>query len=145
MRRCALILFLIFVGCFLANANNNFSEYVDVIKNFYKEKQNDLEIIQNWRDGVKEDYGYDVDHISIEFEFIEGAKTTDGKIVIIGIITCTAYCCTQDNQKLRIIQMSIVAFLITKNKNIEKVLKLKDAPQHILKPGWDDKFDELNV
>lgn len=140
MKKLALGLSSIFLVCFLAFAGTNFDDYVKVIKNFYKAKQVEKEVVQNWQNGIKESYGYSVEYITIEFECIDAKETTDDRVLIAGVTTVTAFCITQDGQKMRVMQMVAMAFLLTKDKKLDKGLRIQDAPRHILKPGWDDKI-----
>jgi hypothetical protein len=115
---------------------NEYSEYVGVISKYYESKQKDVEVINGWELGLQ-DYKAVLDHLVNNFEFVDGVKTTEDKIIIAGILTTTAFC-TRDGCKIRVIQRYGMAILMTKDKKFEKFLKLTEV-SHIVKFGWNGK------
>lgn len=117
--------------------SKDYSEYVEVIRKYYEEKQNDAEVIKNWTSGIKDNYKANLDYLVNDFESTGGSETTDGKVVIIGVFTTTAFC-TKEGNKIRILQVYGMAILMTKDKKLVKSLKLTEV-SHIVKLGWDGK------
>lgn len=124
-------------------AETNFDEYVKAIKEQYTEKAGEV-LLQSWKSGVENEYGYIVDHVTTDFEFVKGKVTEDGKVIISGLAITTGFCYTRDNQKMRVIQMVGMGVLITQDKVIEKAMRLTDYKKSILF-GWDDNNKEVDV
>ena len=133
----ALILCLGLVLTFSFSFAKNYDEYVEVIRKRYETKEKDKEVLRGWEIGVKEQYKSVLDHLKITFEFFDGYETTEDKIVITGVITTTAYC-TRDGFKIRIHQLYAIAVVMTKEKKMEKVLRLAEQG-HIIEEGWNGK------
>lgn len=133
----ALILCLGLVLIFAFSLANNYSEYVDVICKHYESKEKDKDVLKGWEVGVREQYKSILGHIKITFEFVDGFETTEGKIVISGILTTTAYC-MKDGYKIRIHQLYGIAVLMNKDKKIEKAIRLAER-DHIIEEGWNGK------
>ncbi len=126
MKVLALILCLGLVLTFTFSFSTDYSEYVDVIRKYYESKIAGKEAISGWEVGVREEYKSVLDHLICTFEFVDGFETTEDKIVITGILTTTAYC-TRDGFKIRIHQLYGMAILMTKDKKVEKLVKITEA------------------
>jgi hypothetical protein len=132
----ALILCLGLVLTFSFSFSTDYSEYVEVIRKHYESKQSSKEAISSWKEGAQEEYRAILDHLICSFEFVEGFET-EGKIVISGILTTTAYC-TRDGYKIRIHQLYGMAIVMAKDKKFEKFLKLTKV-KRIVEVGWNGK------
>ena len=117
---------------------NDFTSYINTIKKIYEKGQKSEDTIQNWKDGVSREYGYTLSFITINFEFVDGALTTEGEVVIAGIVTTTGYCYTKDENKIRVVQMVSIVFLMSNDEQVKKSLIISDFHRSIL-PGWDGK------
>lgn len=137
MRVIALILCLGLVLTFAFSFSADYSEYVDVIRKHYESKIAGKEVISNWEVGVREEYKSVLDHLLCTFDFVDGFETTEDKIVITGILTTTAYC-TRDGFKIRIHQLYGMAILMTKDKKVEKLVKITEASR-VVEIGWNGK------
>ena len=135
MRVIALILCLVLTLAFGISFANDYSDYVEVIRKHYESKQTDEAIVKSWKVELQEQYQADLDHLLMIFEFVKGHETTDGKILITGVLTITAYC-IKDGDKIRISQLAAIAIIMSKDKKIEKKVKIKEADQHIIEIGW---------
>lgn len=133
----ALILCLGLVLTFSFSFAKDYDEYVNFIRKHYESREKDKDVLRGWEVGVREQYKSVLDHIKITFEFVEGFETTEGKIVISGILTTTAYC-MRDGYKIRIHQLYGIAVLMNKDKKIEKALRLAER-DHIIEEGWNGK------
>jgi hypothetical protein len=133
----ALILCLGLVLTFAFSFSADYSEYVDVIRKHYESRASSKEAISSWKEGAQEEYRAILDHLICSFEFVDGFETTEGKIVISGILTTTAYC-TRDGYKIRIHQLYGMAIVMAKDKKFEKFLKLTEV-NRIVEVGWNGK------
>ncbi len=135
----AIFILILCLGLFLNlafSSDNDYSEYVSVIRKYYQSKQNDKEAISSWESGLRE-YESVLDHLICSFEFTDGFETTEGKIIICGVLTTKAYC-TRRGEKIRVSQIYGMAILVTKDKQLEKFVKLTKV-SHTVEAGWNGK------
>ncbi len=118
---------------------NDYSEYTEIFRKHLVSKQTDFDIVKNWKEGVEEGYQAKLDHLVMGFEIAQGYETTDGKVVITGVLIITAYC-VMDGNKIRISQLEAIAVLFTKDKKLEKLIKIKEAEKHVIELGWHGDF-----
>ncbi len=135
MRIIAGIIVLILCVVCLSFANDNYNEYTEIIRKYYASKQTDVNVVKNWKEGLVESYQAELDHLTMGFEYVKGYETSDGKVIITGILIITAYC-VMDGNKIRITQLTAMAILFTKDKKLEKSVKIKDAEKHVIELGW---------
>jgi hypothetical protein len=135
LRVIALILCLVLTLAFGVSFANDYDEYTNVVRKYYENKQTDEDVVNNWKAGLLEQYQANLDHLLMTFEFVKGIETTDGRILITGVLTITAYC-IKDGDKIRITQLAAMAILMSKDKKIEKKVRIKEADQHIIEAGW---------
>ena len=135
MRVIALALCLVLTLAFGLSFANNYDEYTNIVRKYYESKQTDEEVVNNWKAGAMEQYQATLYHLLMTFEFVKGYESTDGRILITGVLTITAYC-IKNGDKIRITQLAAMAILMSKDKKIEKKVRIKDGDQHIVEIGW---------
>ena len=135
MRVIALILCLVLTLAFGASFAGDYDEYTNVVRKYYENKQIEEDVVNNWKAGVIEQYQATLDHLIMSFEFVKGYETTDGRVIITGVLAITAYC-IKNGDKIRITQLAAMAILMSKDKKIEKKVRIKDGDQHIVEIGW---------
>lgn len=140
MRKFLISVLLLLMVFSISVFATDFGEYVSIIQEEYKKRETYQDVIENWRNGVLLEYGYMLDHVTITFEFVRGAETTDEKILIVGVTTTTAFCYTKEKRKMRIIQMVGMAILFTKDKRIDKSSRMTDYQKTVVS-GWDNTVD----
>jgi len=134
LRVIALILCLVLTLAFGISFANDYDEYTNIIRKYYENKQIEENVVNNWKVGVLEQYQATLDHLIMGFEFVKGYETTDGGVMIAGVLTITAYC-IKDGDKIRISQLMAMAFLF-KDRKMEKKIRIKEGDQHIIEIGW---------
>jgi len=135
LRVIALILCLVLTLAFGASFAGDYDEYTNVVRKYYENKQIEEDVVNNWKAGVIEQYQATLDHLIMSFEFVKGYETTDGRVIITGVLAITAYC-IKNGDKIRITQLAAMAILMSKDKKIEKKVRIKDGDQHIVEIGW---------
>lgn len=113
-----------------------YGEYAEIIKNHYEVIQKKESVVKNWATGLKKSYDVKLDHLTMNFEFLDGFTTTEKDVIICGVLTTTAYCLKNDGSKIRISQLCGIAILI-KDSKIDGVYIIKEHERHVLQLGWN--------
>ena len=109
-------------------------EYVAAINQRIAEGcRTNQKVIKDWKDGIKESFGCDLDHLGAVFVLLE-ARQIETKMLLFGVLTVTAYA-TKDGQKVRVIQVSSIMYCINKDNIVEDKAILGTDPPKILE-GW---------
>lgn len=134
-----MLLLVIFIFLFTSSLlSNDFTFHTNAIKKIYEEEQKSEDTIQNWKSGVTRDYSYTLVFITIDFEFVAGKVIDEDQVIIGGITTTTAHCYTKEENKVRIVQMAPMIFLMSNDGQIKRSLIVGDISRSI-RPGWDGK------
>jgi AAA15 family ATPase/GTPase len=135
------LMLLLVVFMFLLTSSllaNDFTSYINAIKKIYEREQKSETTIQSWKDGVSKNYNYTLSFVTINFEFVDGALTTEDEVIIGGITTTTGYCYTKDENKIRIVQIVGMVFLMSNDGQVKSSFIISDFYRSVL-PGWDGK------
>lgn len=113
--------------------SQSIEEYVKVVNDMLAISCTSPDTIKGWEEGVKKEFNCELDHLRSTF-VLSDVKQAGDKIILAGTITTTGYA-YRDKQKVRIIQIVIVAYLINKDKIIEDSIILEAYPPKVIE-GW---------
>src|SRR3990172_1183177 len=142
MRKLISILLVLFlVGSVFAQVAEEYLPYVESLRKSYKSRATDKAVINDWKDGVQAKVGLIFDHLTVEFDAVYGAETSEGEILIGGVVTSTGFCKTSDGNKVRLVQVVGMAILMTKkDMKVLKALRVTEFTQNTLF-GWEDMVE----
>jgi hypothetical protein len=113
--------------------NNN--EYVKVSNDRLAASCKDnQEIIKGWSEGIKKEFGCDLDHLEAIFVPIKVGKTEENRTILLGPVTTTAYS-YRNQQKVRIVLVNMILYLMNKDKIIENFVIIEPGSPKMV-PGW---------
>jgi hypothetical protein len=146
-RKTMLKKLIILLICLLVTVSNVFSEdfgeYVNVVNKRLVDSCANQDNLKGWRDGLKEEFGCDLDHLESIFVLVQaervkvlGAndKVTDEKVLLGGTVTTTGYA-YKNNQKVKISQVVTIVYLMNKDAIIEDSVII-DSTKPKLFNGW---------